>query len=792
MSSLYDKQVNKSINFLEQHIGGNNDDTQSEFINQKNIIAINDKKINLNEIRTGNKDEEDGGGGGNGIGIGGGGSGGGGIGGGNGGGGIGGNGGGGQYNLLNNEFIYSNARIVPPTIDLQFKYIKDKNLSNVNDQIVTQIDYINIDSAQRLVNSDYIIDFYKKLEPNSLIFIDGSNELTIKIDNTGDNVIEVDNLITLDGVMHIKKIYSNVNIQFINNSNIVTLGINKNYNYLNDSLGVYISLKILNYDSLSYQNIPISILNNVYKIIINPEYPDSLSFLMPITFYTNNITNTFFVSDVEIEYFNVGNYPINLINANSPISNFNVIEYHRVVKVSSSTITITLSDNISIIDNTILQFNENIQIGKIINVVQASPTASDFIVNLTKIYKNVLSVEMISSEIPIINVNTSTINNSNNLLYWKNLFDNDYIYSITIPIGQYEFNDLIKTIETEILKVRRVGGGGGVGGGVGGGGGGGGVGGDYSIKQYEYNIIKVNTNPSINISTFNSYNKYILANCFINADNGDISRGIVVITIKQTNHNLTTGERIFINNALDYDYVPASYFNTIEGHIVNVLSVDIYTITITNVNQLTIQAEGNGGYNIEIITNNSFQLLFNFENTCGNIFGFSYVGLNVAITPYSSFTNNNFTITNTDPYILNPTNATDTTNTTNITNISNTTNPTNVNNTNKKVSLSNQRYILLKSNDVLNTCNTIGGTTFFYKFNLEPCYGTDILYNRHVKTTHYFNPPLYKLDYLQLQLVDANDNIINMYNLNYSFTLKIISISNYPENTNINPNVAKT
>lgn len=734
MSSLYDKQVNKSINFLEQHIGGNNDDTQTEFINQKNIIATNDKKINLNEIRTGedkdNKEEV--------INR--------------------------QYNLLNSEFIYSNTRIIPSTIDLQFKYLKDKNLSNVNDQIVTQIDYINIDSEQRLLNSNYIIDFYKKIEPNSLIFTDGSNELTIKVDNTGDNIIEVDNLITLDGIMHIKKIYNNVNIQFINNSNIVTLSVNKNYNYLNDSLGVYFSLKILNYNSLYYQNIPISILNNVYKIIVNPEYPDSLSFLIPITFYTNNITNTFFICDVEIEYFNVGNYPINLINANSPISNYNIIEYHRVVRVSSSTITITLADNVSIIDNTILQFNENIQIGKIINVIQASPTASDFIVNLTKIYKNVLSVEMISSEIPIINVNTTTINNSNNRLYWKNLFDNDYIYSITISSGQYDFNDLIKTIETEISKVKR-------------------VGKDtnsiiddnanveYSVKQYNYNIVKVTANPAINISTFNSYNKYILANCFINTDNLLLNKGIVVITIKHINHYLTTGEKIFINNALDYDYVPASYINTTEGHIVNVLSVNIYTITITNINPLTVQADGNGGYNIEIITNNSFQLLFNFENTCGNIFGFNYVGLNVAITPYSSFTNNNFTITNTDPYILNPNNA---------------------NNTNKKVFLSNQRYILLKSNDVLNTCNTIGGTTFFYKFNLEPCYGTDILYNRHVKTIHYFNPPLYKLDYLQLQLVDANDNIINMYNLNYSFTLKIISISNYPENTNINPNVAKT
>ena len=217
MSSLYDKDINKSINFLEQHIGGNNDDTQTEFINQKDIIATNDKKINLDEIR-----HERGGGGDK------------------------------PYNLLNNEFIYSNARVIPPTIDLQFKYIKDKNLSNVNDQVATQIDYINIDSEQRLESSDYIIDFYKKLEPDSLVFTNGSNELVIKIDNTGDNIIEVDNLITLDGIMHIKKIYNNLGIQFSNNSTIVTLSINKNYNYLNDKLGVYISLKILNYSSSSF------------------------------------------------------------------------------------------------------------------------------------------------------------------------------------------------------------------------------------------------------------------------------------------------------------------------------------------------------------------------------------------------------------------------------------------------------------------------------------------------------------------------------------------------------------
>ena len=38
MANLYDTNINKSINFLEQHIGGNNDDSQAIFQEQKNII----------------------------------------------------------------------------------------------------------------------------------------------------------------------------------------------------------------------------------------------------------------------------------------------------------------------------------------------------------------------------------------------------------------------------------------------------------------------------------------------------------------------------------------------------------------------------------------------------------------------------------------------------------------------------------------------------------------------------------------------------------------------------------
>lgn len=755
MANLYDTNINKSINFLEQHIGGDNNDTQTEFQDQKNIINETDKKINM-DVNGGSSGVVNN-----------------------------------NYNLLNSEFIYNNPRINPKDIDLQFKYIKDKNLDSSNDQIVTHIDYINIDSSFRTTENNYIIDFYKKLAPNAIIFTDGSNEMVINIDNTGENIIYPDNLITLDGISYIKKTYKNINFKFFNNENSVVLSINKNYNYLNDNLGVYISIKILNYEGTYFGNIPISILNQVHKVVLNPNYTDLISFILPITYYAPNYNTEFLICDVEIEYYNVGNYPINMINANSPISTYNIIEYHRVIKTTDNSITVRLADNMSIYDASILRNNENIQIGKVLNVINSYPNASNFQIHFDKIYKNILSIEMISSEIPntiptitdgnVINGNiinsgiivnggntingSNIVNSGNNALYWKNLFDGDYTYSITLPMGLYTYTDLIITIEKEINKVKRIipvspiapmG-----------------INGGYSIRQYEYNIIKITANPSLNLSSFKSYNKYILSKCFINCNNDNISMGTVIITIKQINHNLSTGQRIFINNALDYNYVPALYINTIDGHIVTVETSDTYTITLTNINPnlfLAPGTEGTGGGNdVEITTDNSFQLLFNMNNTCGSIFGFKFVGSGIAITPYTSFIND-FTIKNTDQYLL--------TNNIVIPDIA-------------KVNLSNQRYILLKSNDALNTCNTANGITFFYKFNLEPCYNTDILYNRHVNTIHYFNPPLNKLDYLNLQLVNSNNNLINLYNLNYSFTLKIISISNHPENTNINPNVAK-
>jgi hypothetical protein len=760
MANLYDTNINKSINFLEQHIGGNNNDSQAIFQEQKNIINETDKKIDMDVGSAGAVNN--------------------------------------NYNLLNSEFIYNNPRINPKDIDLQFKYIKDKNLNSSNDQIITHIDYINIDSSLRTTENNYIIDFYKKLAPNSIIFTDGSNEMVINIDNTGENIIYPDNLITLDGISYIKKTYKNINFKFFNNENSVVLSINKNYNYLNDNLGVYISIKILNYEGTYFGNIPISILNQVHKVVLNPNYTDLISFILPITYYAPNYNTEFLICDVEIEYYNIGNYPINMINANSPISTYNIIEYHRVIKTTDNSITVRLADNMSIYDASILQNNENIQIGKVLNVINSYPNASNFQINFDKIYKNILSIEMISSEIPntiptvtdgnvingsIINsgiivnggntINGSNIiNNGNNALYWKNLFDGDYTYSITLPTGLYTYTELIVAIEKEISKVKRVTPVANINGG-------------YSIRQYEYNIIKITANPSINLSSFKSYNKYILTNCFINCNNDNISIGTAIITIKQINHNLSTGQRIFINNALDYDHIPALYINTIDGHIVTVETSDTYIITLTNINPNLLLAHGTkgaegtngaggaegtgGGNDVEITTDNSFQLLFNMNNTCGSIFGFKFVGSGIAITPYTSFIND-FTIKNTDQYLL--------TNNIIIPDIA-------------KVNLSNQRYILLKSNDLLNTCNTANGITFFYKFNLEPCYNTDILYNRHVNTIHYFNPPLHKLDYLNLQLVNSNNNLINLYNLNYSFTLKIISISNHPENTNINPNVAK-
>ena len=234
---------------------------------------------------------------------------------------------------------------------------------------------------------------------------------------------------------------------------------------------------------------------------------------------------------------------------------------------------------------------------------------------------------------------------------------------------------------------------------------------------------------------------------------------------------------MYINNNRYY-YKNAIYINNPNGHkVVNVINKDIYEIEILNINEIPDVGDTRGGFSTKIKTRGIFRLFFNYEDTFGDILGFSYVGFQDSITSYSS-NNLNYVIDNKLPYYIDF-NKILTVNK-NIPNIVNNQNDFNITNNN---------YIFLLI-DGLNINYNPNSIKYAYKFLLTE--KNDTLFNTFVNSPLYFNPPLKILDKLNITWLNSFGELVYFYNRNHSFTLEITSINNYPVNTNNSTFVSKT
>jgi hypothetical protein len=739
MAELLSTSKDRNIKFISSNVGGNNDDTQNEYKDQLKLINDNKKDFNKNfnntEPRFGNS----------GISV--------------------------------DDFYFSNPIIYPQVPDLYFQYIQQKNLKSINTQLITKVETFNIDSYFRLKTDNIVIDFYETLIPEPFTFTNNSNLFSISVSDGSKYRIN-DNII-LQGFTNYTIPYSKLNIFFENKSNIVKLDIKANFDFFIPLVDVYININGVNNLNNYFKNIPLSLINQQQKIILTSD--KYLSFALPITFYTDNTTDSTLISSCKIEYLNIGNYPINLINANLPYSKYNLLNYQTIFDIIGNNLIIKLQNDISINNNIELNNSEwknnkfitgnsSIQIGRIQNINIGFTKSSNFIYYLPKIIKNIVSVKMISSEIPNTYDNIFlNINSTNNKFYWSiNVDKNIEPYSISLDYGYYDFNKLKYYIELKTGQVLRnfinnfV---------------------DNGIDSnlyFPYNIIKVDFNEDLGTSTFSSFTKYILPKCLIALRKISDLTSSYIITIEQQIHNFGIGQLIFIENSLDYQVIPASYINTINGHkIINIINNNQYQIQIDYVNIIENDTKviPNGGYSTTISTQNSFRLFFDKPDTFGELIGFRNVGNSLAITPYSTI-ENNYNITNTQLYIYG--------------NLSNDVS----NNTVIKTNILNTfryKYILLTCTE-LNNCISSNNISYFYKIELDNNNNNnkEIFYNSFVDNPIYFYPCLDKIENLEFKFVDPFGNEVNFYNLDNSFTLVFICIENFPENTNLNPNVARS
>jgi hypothetical protein len=724
---------NENIKFISSKVGGDNDDTNEEFKEQLKLIEKNKKNFSKNynntEPRLGND------------------------------------------NLSIDDFYFSNPIVYPEDPDLYFQYIQQKNLKSINTQVITSVLTFNIDSSLRLKNDSIIIDFYELLSSESLTFTNNSNLFSITVSDISR--YKINDLIILQGFTNYNVIYNSLNLFFENETNLVKLDIKANFDSFIPLLDVYIIISGITNTNNVFKNIPIALLNRQHKIeLVDDKY---IGFRLPINFYTDNTTDSILTSSCKIEYLSIGNYPINLINANLPYSKYNLLSYQTIFDIVDNNIIIKLQTDISIndnidlnnsswVNNKFLTGGSSIQIGRIKNIIIGSPKSSKFTYSLPKMIQNIVSVKMVSSEIPNTYFN---INNSNNYFYWDIYDDNNKEpYNIVLDTGFYTFTDLKATIESKVIQVPRIF-----------------SNNLYREYYYNFNIIKVDFNEILGTSTFNSFSKFLLPQCLVSYEIVNQTTSSYLITIFQEVHNLGVGQRIYIENSLDFIVIPAKYINNPDGYIiVNIINNNKYQIKIDYINPLInnyVDITG-GGYAITISVKNSFSLLFDKSNTFGDLMGFRNVGNSLAVTPFSS-KDNDYKITNTQLYVYGGLQNEISDNLVLKTNILNS---------------YNYKYILLKCKG-FDRCSSSNNIKYFYKIEFDNFNNNngnkDIFYNSYIDNAIYFYPSLSeKIEILEFEFIDPYGNEFNFYNLENSFTLVFTCINNYPENTNLNPKVARS
>jgi len=764
------KNLYSGVKFIETHIGGNNDDTNQMFKDQKNLIDLNtydyERLIDYFNKLQREKNENNN-----------------------------------YIQRLDNELNtnpyrlntlpttidginYSNPVVYPKEYDEYFEYLQKKGIHGLNTKIALKKTFINVDSANRSTETSFNQGNFLKLQKNTIVFTPNKKTFKILINDADKKYIDGQQ-ISLRGFKFYKILYNSLNFYFNDGQKYVVLDLKPNFDIIIPYYDILIQINgVVNGNSKTFKNIPLSVINQIHRVeVISINSDLRIKFELPLEFNTDNDSNQILVSDCEITYYNIGNYPISLINATTPLSEFNLITYHSISAVTKDYIQLDLLDELSL--NKVVNLSgywlnnnfytgQDVEISTIIAFNLAYPTASTFTISLDKNLNNIAAIRIISSEIPNIQKNiVSNIKNSrsllnslntkiesvNNKLYWDNLLDSG-IYFIELPTGYYSFTQIQNLIMEYVSKVPRI---------------------STQPNLYPFNNIEVELNESSNIASFKSFSLYNLPKCLDSyteiKESINPNSNLFTIKILHENHNLNLGDTIYILNSIDYYVISKTYLNTESGHVITkIINNNYYEIILKNINLIPDVGNTAGGFSIQIKAPNSFRLRFDFDDTFGSLIGFRYVGNKTSITVYSSEVPNNI-ITNLLPYTYD------------ISKILITNNTITASQAIYDFNNNYNTYILLQCKGFNNVANP-DGPPFFYKFLMSSAPNT-IVYNSFVNTPTYLNPPIRTLSSLEFKFIDPKGNEVNFYNKNYSITIQIDSFDNTPENTGINTFTAR-
>ena len=485
---------------------------------------------------------------------------------------------------------------------------------------------------------------------------------------------------------------------------------------------------------------------------------------LPLEFSSLNATYYQLNQVFKISYLHIGGIHLGYLNANYPINNYSYqssFEVYSVTDVNNFSININFKSF-----GNIKAGGNNIIVMKILNIMTGYPDADDYVINLKKSFNNVINIELVSSEFPYVDMVIKQ--DINDKLYWRNIEDGHYIYSVTLNEGFYSSESFLKHLTKKINDIKRI---------------------NYTTINKNYNNFDITIESNMQKITFNPYNNSKLPNSLTIRKENIESKIYFILTVEHPNNLVDIGDSIIIFNSDNvtvsttsnsnkvFDSINSKYIN--KTHIVYGINLknSTYDIMLGSLNELSVEQSTsplNGGENIMVKSKTKVSFLFDKSDTCGDILGFKDVGSAYSILDFSS------TITNFDSYV----------------------NSINLNAVGNNISYNSGfmnfvgkfNYFLMYLNDIEYIYSNNNQKSAFAKIQLSGNPG-DILFNTFIPTPlniYYKGFPIPTLTDLTIKFTYPDGSRINFRNINHSFTLKITEEQIQNNNTYLNSNVIST
>ena len=663
-------------------------------------------------------------------------------------------------NTLNDNYKISNNNLSDTSNYVQSKNIQNRTLGSgtstvekdisplSNDTItnkpinnkITRISRINVDSRHRNKESKNILDtsiYY--LDNNPIDIISNTiNDTDIVIHHNNHSFSVNDNIviqgvksktITLDNAITFTDTTSYAKINHINH------GINFNTtNIMNIEINNFIGNLNNNTD---YYNIPINQINGLQQIYATStalEIPNNDYYYIKLGSIISSVTNTYNLSSLLITFKDINGINLNLLNSNFPVSVDQLNGFQTIYYVEPNLYKFKLSMN-----NNISVYScggNSIWIGSILDFIEGYINNNFYKIPLKKTFYNVSKIKLISTEFP----NTEKViksiptNKQNNRFYWKLQSDGDSIYSITLPSGNYSIALLQSSMQTLITAVKRN---------------------TLSVinqntttySYYEYNLCNIILEPRTDTFSIEFMTTIFIPNAITFRTSNYFNDNTSRLIINHPNHRLVNNITITIINAITTDGVPQEVINN-SFIIEKIIDENTYQVKLPKYNiSSTNTTVTNGGSSMGITFPVKSQLLFNTQDTIGNLIGFHNVGNSNSITNY------NYINTNNDLYQYDLIDST-------------------ISYINNSINLSGDNYILMTSPIFKEVFNTGLIDNIFCKLLLSGDPGT-ILYNQFIQLGDTFTIPIASFSEWEVSFYDASGDLYNFGNLEHSYTLEI-------------------